>query len=531
LYYLLIQCYLKREMRMPVCKMTFSQGFVMSRGHGATKRVGMVPMDQLPDLDGWWLWPERIPMGNLTLVVGDQDAGKSRVAWDLAARVSRGDRWPDGEANPMGPGSILLVSSENHLQIAVRPALKAAGAEMSKIVCVGAVHEENQDSEKRERPFDLRLDLDALGKIILEMRDCRMVIIDSISAYLGSGGGAKTAELLRGLMVLAIRYRLAVVGLTHLRKGNGEAIRRVVGGLTLTSAARCIWSVLRGPNPSDGRLMLPLKNNLSAEQTGLAFDLVVDPEKNAPRVEWSSDAIEATSDEAMGTVRSTLKEQPKAVQEAMKYLEEALSDGPRWVKELEAAGKEQRGISQITMRRARVALGVQTYREVIPGPWRCRLSEASCQLPVVGCQPSTNSCQEDQRPEIGEDRRALDTRCESADHVDHLAETGRNFEDMTVRSEDHVEHLAARRDDLAMSEHVEAPDDPVLCGACRGDSHEAARMLRRGTEQGRRKKQKPVDIAHAVDTSHSRYTRGSPSGGSAPSSPALLPPSTGGEGG
>jgi hypothetical protein len=37
-----------------------------------------------------WLWPLRVPLGKLTLLVGDPGCGKSLLALDMAARVTRG---------------------------------------------------------------------------------------------------------------------------------------------------------------------------------------------------------------------------------------------------------------------------------------------------------------------------------------------------------------------------------------------------------------------------------------------------------
>ena len=42
-----------------------------------------------------WLWPNRIPLGMVTLIEGAEGAGKSFVALDVAARVSRGALWPE----------------------------------------------------------------------------------------------------------------------------------------------------------------------------------------------------------------------------------------------------------------------------------------------------------------------------------------------------------------------------------------------------------------------------------------------------
>ncbi|RPI83297.1 MAG: hypothetical protein EHM42_08555, partial [Planctomycetaceae bacterium] len=42
-----------------------------------------------------WLWPRRIPARALTLLAGGVGSGKSFLACDLAARISRGAPWPN----------------------------------------------------------------------------------------------------------------------------------------------------------------------------------------------------------------------------------------------------------------------------------------------------------------------------------------------------------------------------------------------------------------------------------------------------
>ena len=42
-----------------------------------------------------WLWPHRIALGKVTLIAGDPGLGKSVLALDVAARVSRGQPFPD----------------------------------------------------------------------------------------------------------------------------------------------------------------------------------------------------------------------------------------------------------------------------------------------------------------------------------------------------------------------------------------------------------------------------------------------------
>ena len=65
-----------------------------------------------PAEDVRWLWPGRIPIGKVTLLVGDPGNGKSLVALDIAARVSRGAAWPDEPQVQGSPGWISFCAPQ-----------------------------------------------------------------------------------------------------------------------------------------------------------------------------------------------------------------------------------------------------------------------------------------------------------------------------------------------------------------------------------------------------------------------------------
>ena len=59
-----------------------------------------------------WLWPGRIPLGTVTVLEGATETGKSLIAADLAARVTRGAPWPgEGVGSNVGCSSDGEVSS------------------------------------------------------------------------------------------------------------------------------------------------------------------------------------------------------------------------------------------------------------------------------------------------------------------------------------------------------------------------------------------------------------------------------------
>src|SRR5437762_2374934 len=62
-----------------------------------------------------WLWPGRIPLGSVTLIAGDEGVGKSLVALDIAARVTRGSSWPDAPDEPQDEGNVLILAAYDPL--------------------------------------------------------------------------------------------------------------------------------------------------------------------------------------------------------------------------------------------------------------------------------------------------------------------------------------------------------------------------------------------------------------------------------
>jgi len=75
-----------------------------------TSSAAPLPVEKYPAPA--WLWPRRIPARALTLLAGGVGSGKSFLACDLAARVSRGIPWPDCPGDSPQPQPVLLLTHE-----------------------------------------------------------------------------------------------------------------------------------------------------------------------------------------------------------------------------------------------------------------------------------------------------------------------------------------------------------------------------------------------------------------------------------
>jgi hypothetical protein len=327
-----------------------------------------------------WLWPDRIPLAKVVLVAGDPGLGKSFVTLDLAARVTTGRAWPAGEPNGAS-GSVVILTAEDGLADTVRPRLDAAGGDVRRIVALETVRHADPDTGRIVLlPFNLERDIPALERAIAKSGNCRLVIIDPISAYCGRTDSHKNAEiraLLAPLADLAAKHQVTVLAVTHLNKASTmPAIYRAMGSLAFVAAARAVWAIARDKNDPTGRrrLFFPVKNNLGDDETGMAYAIQREPGASAAVVNWEHIPFPLRADNVLSAEKPDTK--VSATAEAQEWLRDVLKDGPVPAKELKDRARRD-GIASRTLDRAKEEVGVKTYRQGFgeEGIWFWSLSE------------------------------------------------------------------------------------------------------------------------------------------------------------
>ena len=313
-----------------------------------------------------WLWPGRIPCWRLTVLDGDPGLGKSAVTIDLASRVTRYARMPDGTRGLWTARGVVLIGVEDGLADTVRPRLDAAGADVERVVALEAVRGDDG------RP---RLPTIADTQAIAETADgvdAALLIIDPLSAFLGRGvDGHRDTDVrqaLASLAVMAEKTGLAVLVVRHLSKSGGaNPIYRGGGSIAIIAAARSGLLLARDPDDDDLRVLATTKCNLAPPQQSLSLRL--DASGGALKVEWLG-----TSERSAGDLLTvTDSEERSARGEAIELLQTELEDGPKSVPALRAAASSA-GIGWRTVERAKAALRVESVkRKVAGGGWVWRL--------------------------------------------------------------------------------------------------------------------------------------------------------------
>ncbi|MDE6728129.1 MAG: AAA family ATPase [Oscillospiraceae bacterium] len=119
-----------------------------------------------------WLWYPYIPLGKITIMQGNSGIGKTMLALNIAAALSKGEPLP-GDTQPREPINIIYNTAEDGLGDTIKPRLRAAGAELTRI------------NNINERVNPITMTDERLERSVSEL-GAKLLILDPIQAYLGA---------------------------------------------------------------------------------------------------------------------------------------------------------------------------------------------------------------------------------------------------------------------------------------------------------------------------------------------------------
>jgi hypothetical protein len=229
-------------------------------------------------------------------------------------------------------------------------------------------------------------DLDSIAAALVQVPDCKLIVVDPIGSFLGGSTDAHRDNEVRGVLApiakLAEKHGPAVLVVAHRRKGAANrADDLALGSRAFTGIARAVWHLSRDPGNELRRLLLPGKNNLAREGDGLAFSIIGEP----ARISWERDPVAMRADDALAAESQARQQKPgpgaEAHEAAVDWLRGALAHGPRLAKELVDEWSNGHGGSKRTLDRAKQALAAEAYRPAVPGPWSWRLPSKVAKSP------------------------------------------------------------------------------------------------------------------------------------------------------
>ena len=267
---------------------------------------------------------------------------------------------------------MLILSAEDQIADTIRPRLDAHGADPAKIFFAPQL-------------TDLRRDLAKLTATLDQLRDCRLIVVDPVNAYVGPSDShfhTIVRKVLAPLAELAAKRRIAILAVTHLRKNSGAAITRAAGSMGFVAAARSVWTVCRdntscrGQNNPGRNLLLPVKNNLGPLGAGLAYSIATHRENGAAIIHWHAAPVTISAEDALTPPHKPRGPEAEERRHAGEWLLRALADGPHEAWRIIDEGKH-RGFSERTFRRALREINGDTRKDAFYGGWTWTLETST----------------------------------------------------------------------------------------------------------------------------------------------------------
>lgn len=319
---------------------------VASNNQEAERDMVLLPASRRVKKHTQWLWPGYLTLNTLIHGAGKSAEGKSPVTLSLAATVTRGDKWPDGSVNTLGPRSVVLMASEDDWDSVIIPRLELYGANLEMIFEAQSVYRKGEQSTNVLA--SLNKDIALLSRRIEERGDVSLVIIDPITNYLEGLSMNKEQEM-RGVLMpladLAQRLNVCVLTVGHLNKRGKDAATlfdQVMGAAAFIGVARQTLFFTADPDDDNkfAHIMgLGRKTNFPAmkyktkstqvEWDGLASDVV--------SVEWTGSSHADMEEAAVNPQKASDK---SAAKEVRTFLKAFLRDGAKTTRVIEEAMKE-----------------------------------------------------------------------------------------------------------------------------------------------------------------------------------------------
>lgn len=311
------------------------------------ERLRLLCFEDIPEEKIKWHVPGVYACGMIHSLGGVQGHGKSLHLIDLAAKTSTGAEWPiTGTSIPKG--DVLYITDEDSRDKIIKPRLRLAGADMSKVFIP------DFDIESLALPEDE-------GKILAWLRTLKnpkLLILDPIVDY--STGSLNVAEnatkIIKSLKRIADKTGICVIYSVHFNKNvDLDSVHRVAHSYTLTSKPRLAWLIIKQDAGDDLNPHRILCCGKTAFKPILNMMFTIKGDKlDTPYIDdWRTAKIQTADALATGDRRRDIK-----VEEAEEFLLNNLNDQWKYVDDIKEIA-EKEGINMRTVYRASKNLSIE----------------------------------------------------------------------------------------------------------------------------------------------------------------------------
>jgi len=288
----------------------------------------LVPASSVKPERVTWAWRDHIPIGMVSLLVGQGAKGKSTELCRLAAGWSRGTLPGDLYGLPV---SVAIASAEDHRAAVIVPRLMAAGADLARVHFVEAITDGVVgDIEINGQVEELENTLSEAG--------IRVLLVDTVVSHVPQGHDSYKEQdvraVLKPLARMAERCGMVVLGTMHLnRREARDVLTRISGSGAFGNLARSVLLFAEDPDDPDGptRILAVGKSNVGARASALRLRIegCLVPGDDGEEILTSRLVVVGdtnhTASDLLGAPAD--KEDRSAISDAVDFLRDLLGDG------------------------------------------------------------------------------------------------------------------------------------------------------------------------------------------------------------
>ena len=265
-----------------------------------------------------WIFKNLLARGMPTALVGEPGQGKSLTTNELAARITTGRGFPDGQEALIPPSSVLMLNTEDHAGNTIKPRFLAAGGDASRLYQLRlpegqGFYVDNEDDVRR------------LAQQLTARPDIKLIVIDPIAEHALSTYEQDIRRGVANFRALLADRGVSLIYVSHFSKMQRQnlcsAMDKIGGAKAWTGLPRFVWAVMKNPAADEAGVhrhhLVCAKNNLASGKV-VTYDFVIEGKpgsacggmtvSSTPVIKWLGES-DVTMDSLLTQPRHP-KEQP-----------------------------------------------------------------------------------------------------------------------------------------------------------------------------------------------------------------------------
>jgi AAA domain len=248
----------------------------MSRGFKADTFGNIYPLDQA------WLWLNRIPTGELTILAAAGGTGKGLLSAWLISAITNG--WPLPDGGPAVPGQgVLWASVEDDAHITMVNRLIASGANADMVGNISQIHGRN---------ISLPDDMAQLAEAVANQGNTGLIVLDPLTKIASNSVGTRnnTNRVMEPLQQYANETGIPIVMVHHVNR-DGD----VNGSKAVKDSVRSVLLLEREKNqPNIRKLVIDKTNGGDEDAPDLSF--TIEGDGSDVHIKWISEPDDNSAD-------------------------------------------------------------------------------------------------------------------------------------------------------------------------------------------------------------------------------------------